>query len=187
MDFLLPSSLFWFLVYFLPPFPIISPFAVSALTASGTVLRAFCVMPLPVGVPLHVLVPFPVRMPLPVGNPAAAPHAPVGGELLGVRWQGRYGVAGVSVRCQGVRRDALAQVNNPCGDGVPGEGSPVDCDSDTDILGRGWCMPFDPDQLAVVLWDDDVVHLVGRPQDVKSHGGGLDGFDVVPARGAARG
>ncbi len=32
-------------------------------------------------------------------------------------------------------------------------------------------MPFDPDQLAVVLGDDDVVHLVGCPQDVEGHGG----------------
>ncbi len=67
-----------------PPFPIVPPFAVSTLASPGAVFRIFCVMPLHVGMPLHVLMPFPVHMPLPVGNPAAAPHAPVGRELLRV-------------------------------------------------------------------------------------------------------
>ena len=34
-------------------------------------------------------------------------------------------------------------------------------------------MPFDPYQLAVVFWDDDVVDLIGCPQDVESHSGGV--------------
>lgn len=34
-------------------------------------------------------------------------------------------------------------------------------------------MPFDPYQLAVVFWDDDVVDLIGCPQDVEGHGGGV--------------